>query len=202
MTGAAVSTLGDVLATETLAATDSQAARLDEVQFDLGEGPCWDAVRSGRSVVEPEVADSGMTRWPAFSAAIRDDGVCSIFAFPLMVGPLRLGAVDLYSLDSVTLDGRQVRQASAMADVIGRNVLRQALRSLEDLQPVADAHSRRAIQATGVVLAQLNVSAEDAHLVLQGHAFATGRSMMDVSKDVLDRTLAFHYVGDRIEVTS
>ncbi|WP_411721609.1 hypothetical protein [Mycetocola sp.] len=42
-TGVAISTLGAFLGNETVAATDEIAARLDELQFDLGEGPCWDA---------------------------------------------------------------------------------------------------------------------------------------------------------------
>ena len=47
VTGSAVSTVGGFLGSETVAASDEYAARLDELQFDLGEGPCWDAVRSG-----------------------------------------------------------------------------------------------------------------------------------------------------------
>ena len=50
ITGASVSTVGNFLGSETLSASDDVAARLDELQFDLGEGPCWDAVRSGRAL--------------------------------------------------------------------------------------------------------------------------------------------------------
>jgi hypothetical protein len=41
--GASVSSLGDFLGTETLGASDEVVAKIDELQFDLGEGPCWDA---------------------------------------------------------------------------------------------------------------------------------------------------------------
>ena len=101
--GAAVSTIGQVLGSETLAASDPRAARLDELQFDLGEGPCWDAMRSAYPVLVPTLRSTGPARWPAFTESVVRDGVSSVFAFPLTVGPLRFGAVDLYSAEPVSL---------------------------------------------------------------------------------------------------
>jgi hypothetical protein len=200
VTGAAVSTLGDFLGTETLSATDDRAARLDELQFDLGEGPCWDALRLSRPVLTPDVHDS-QTVWPAFSAALREQQVSSIFAFPLLVGSLRIGAIDLYSLDPVTLRESQTRQATAMADVIGRKVLRNALATVDVEEHPVSAYSRRLIhQATGMVLAQLELSADDARLVIHGHAFAVGKTMKEVAQDVLDGRLSFSHGDQGIEV--
>jgi GAF domain-containing protein len=200
VTGAAVSTLGDFLGTETLSATDDRAARLDELQFDLGEGPCWDALRLSRPVLAPDV-NNPQTFWPAFSPALREQQVSSIFAFPLVVGSLRIGAVDLYSLDPVTLHESHARQASAMADVIGRKVLRHALASVDVEEHPVSAYSRRLIhQATGMVLAQLELSADDARLVIHGHAFAVGKTMKEVAQDVLDGRLSFSHGDQGIEV--
>jgi hypothetical protein len=185
--------VGDLLGSETLAASDELAARLDELQFDLGEGPCWDALKSGRPVLEPDLRNHPNTSWPAFSAAILQDDVRSIFAFPLAVGPLRMGAIDLYSVAAVSLDRRQTRQADAMAGVVSRHVLRHALTAVgqEDLA-AGTAYSRRLLhQATGVVLAMLDISADDARLVIQGHAFAESRPVMDVAQDILDGRLNF-----------
>jgi GAF domain-containing protein len=191
VTGAAVSTLGDFLGSETLSATDDRAARLDELQFDLGEGPCWDALRLSRPVLEPDVNHPHIV-WPAFSPALLEQRVRSIFAFPLQVGSLRIGAVDLYSLEPVTLHESQTRQATAMADVIGRRVLRNALASVDVEEQPVSAYSRRLIhQATGMVLAQLELSADDARLVIHGHAFAVGKTMKEVAEDVLHGRLSF-----------
>jgi hypothetical protein len=202
VSGAAVSTVGNLLGSETLSASDEIAARLDELQFDLGEGPCWDAVRSGLPVLEPDVGRSPL-RWPAFTAASREDGLRSIFAFPLAVGPLRIGAVDLYSLQPVELNRTQVRQADAMAVVVGRHVLRHALSVVgRDYDDDGNAYSRRIVhQATGMVLAQLDLSPDDARLVIQGHAFATDRKMMEVAQDIIDGRLRFSNRNDGIEET-
>lgn len=201
ITGAAVSTLGDVFGSETLSATDDRAARLDELQFDLGEGPCWDALRSARPVAEASVRVAGRRRWPAFVSALEGEEISSLFAFPLLVGALRIGAVDLYSREPTSLNLDDEHRASALAFVISRHVLRLALdehaREESQQQPL----SRRVVhQATGVVLAQLDLSPDDARLVIQGQAFATGRTMTDVAEDVVSGRLRFTRHDDRIEV--
>ncbi len=50
------------------------------------------------------------------------------------------------------------------------------------------------------MLAQIDVSADDARLVIQGQAFASSRPMMDVAQDILDGRLRFTREGSRIEV--
>jgi hypothetical protein len=205
ISGAAVSTLGDLLGSETVSASDSAAARLDEMQFDLEEGPCWDALRTARPVAEPRLRGRGAARrWPAFVRAVQDEEVASIFAFPLAVGHLRFGAVDMYSAQGMSLDRAQTAQAGTLAGIIGKHVLRRALESMSvDDESDAGPHSRRVIhQATGVVLAQLDLAPEDARLVIHGHAFATGRSVMDVAEDIVGKKLRFSRDGGAIEVSS
>src|SRR4051795_11072818 len=88
VSGAAVSTIGELLGSETIAASDSLSARVDELQFDLGEGPCWDALSLGRPILEPDIRNRPRTVWPAFLPALLEHRVGSLFAFPLIVGPL------------------------------------------------------------------------------------------------------------------
>ena len=202
ISGAAVSTVGHPLGSETVSATDAVAARLDELQFDLGEGPCWDAVRKASMVAVPRFRADGARRWPAFADAVAGESIESLFAFPLSVGTLCLGAVDLYSISSpVALDDEQRRQAATLAGVVGRHVLSRALTTRsEGAEESAGPFSRRAAhQATGMVLAQLDTDPDDAMLVIQAHAFASGRRLMDVAADIIDRRLWFTRVDGRIE---
>lgn len=206
VTGAAVSTLGEFLGSETISASDAQAARLDEVQFDLGEGPCWDALATARPVLAPDLRAHPSTAWPAFSRAIVGDDLGAIFAFPLVIGPLRIGAVDLYSLRPTELTDEQSRQAGEMAEVVGRRVLRRAIMRMTQDPALDDkstsAFSRRVIhQATGMVLSQLDIPIDDARLVIEGHAFASNRSMMEVATDIVEGTLNFSVQADGIEAS-
>lgn len=202
VTGAAISTMGDFLGNETVSATDRLAARIDELQFDLGEGPCWDAMKLARPVFEPDVRTHPSGAWPAFSDAIRHDEVGAIFAFPLVIGPLRLGALDLYSTRPLTLNDLHVEQSAAFATVVSRLVLHRALQQVgRDESPEADVRfSRRTIhQATGMVLAQLNLPPDEARLVIQAHAFAVGRSMQEIAEDIVERRLNFSVSDNGIE---
>jgi hypothetical protein len=79
-----------------------------------------------------------------------------------------------------------------MAKVVARHLFSRRLdqvgRAYRDESP--HPHSRRVIhQATGMVLAQLDLSAADARLVIEGHAFATGATVMDVAQRIVDRDL-------------
>jgi len=191
--GAAVSTIGEFLGNETLSSTSPQAARVDELQFDLGEGPCWDAMRSARPVLRPDVA-SAAELWPAFTDAMVVEKIHSIYAFPLLVGSLRIGAVDIYSHQPLVLSETQARDASALAGVTGRYVLRHALENIqgevEGPEAITRGFPRRVVhQATGMVMAQLGLSADDATLVIQGHAFAASRSVMETAQAIVEREL-------------
>jgi GAF domain/ANTAR domain len=197
--GASVSTVGDFLGSETLAASDAVIAKIDQHQFDLGEGPCWDALATLAPVLEPDLRGRPRKVWPAFSQRLEDHGVAAIFAFPLAIGPLRIGAIDLYSTTPAELGDTATTETSALASIISRHVLRDALRSAGADPGPRGPFSRRSIhQATGFVVAQCGVSADDAYLLLQGHAFAEGESMEEIAGDVIAGRLVFTASGTTI----
>jgi hypothetical protein len=199
VSGAAVSTLGDALGSQTVSASDDLAARLDEMQFDLGEGPCWEAVRSRRPALYSDL-EQGVVGWADFAASAADAGVRSMFAFPLFVGPHPIGAVDLYSTSLTTLDDAAQERAVALGEVVSDRVLRTLIAPDQESTGI---YSRRVIhQATGIVLAQLGVTADDAHLILRGHAFAAGRPMREIADDILSGSLRFAVREGGIEAES
>ena len=205
VSGLSIATMGDLLGSETVSATDDVAARLDELQFDLGEGPCWDALVERRPVLEPDLRSAPERLWPAFSRALDDVPIGALFAFPLMLGPLALGAMDLYSGGAHVLSDRHSRRASELAQEVSRHLLRRAVSEVADdhlQEATADRFSRRRVhQATGMVLAQVGISPDDAELLIQGHAFARGVSMREVAEDVLAGRLSFATRPSGIEET-
>ncbi|WP_241973347.1 GAF and ANTAR domain-containing protein [Cryobacterium sp. TMT2-15-1] len=194
VTGVAISTLGAPFGTETVCASDASAARLDELQFDLGEGPCWEALTTRRPVLNSDIRHHGNPAWPVFTQSIDETDVGSVFAFPMVVGTLDIGAVDLYSRRPRTLTGVQIADATMLVKIAARQVLRRVLLS-HTMKPDPDAdegYSRRVVhQATGMVLAQLNVGASDALLILQGYAFSHARTVREVADDVVARKVDF-----------
>lgn len=195
VSGAAVSTLGDPLGSETVCASDGVSAHLDELQLDLGEGPCWEALSTRRPVFEPDVQGSIETSWPLARLALYETGLGAVFAFPLIVATVNVGAIDLYSTTPATMSRQQITDATLLSAILARQVLRRALVKSNGMGEDADAdgiYSRREVhQATGMVLAQMRVSPEDALLILRAHAFATGRTVRDVAAAVVARELDF-----------
>ncbi|OII14590.1 GAF and ANTAR domain-containing protein [Curtobacterium sp. MCBA15_008] len=199
--GVSVSAFGGLVASETISASDDVAFRIDEIQFDLTEGPCWTALRNEAPVLEEDVVGRPNQSWPAFNDAVREEPVRAVFAFPIVFGPFPLGAVDVYAPRPTSLAPEQVQHGASLATAVGRRVLRRALRAIDDEVPEdRSPFSRRVVhQATGVVLAQLDISPDDAYLLIQGHAFARRTSMRQVAEEVLDGTVRFEQHGGLIE---
>lgn len=203
MGGVSISTFGELCPSETVSATDEVATRIDEIQLDLSEGPCWTALATDAPVLETDLVQRPNAAWPAFNDAVRSEPVGAVFAFPVAFGPFPLGAVDVYVPEPATIEDDTVRQAMTLASAVSRRVLRRALRSIADEDDALldrSPSSRRVVhQATGVVLAQLDISPEDAYLLLQGHAFARRTTMRRVAEEILDGTVRFEKRGDLIE---
>ncbi|PPF42755.1 hypothetical protein C5B85_15665 [Pseudoclavibacter sp. AY1F1] len=123
VTGATVSTIGDPLGNATVSASNEVAARVDELQFDLREGPCWDAVATRKPVLTENMTALPPHRWPAFTAAVSREPVGALFAFPMLVGPRAIGAVHMYSSKPAGFSPMQVRQAVVLSALLARHVL-------------------------------------------------------------------------------
>ncbi|WP_374008407.1 GAF and ANTAR domain-containing protein [Leifsonia sp. LS-T14] len=192
---AAVSTLGSPFGSETVCASDPRAARLDELQIDYGIGPCWDALSTRKPVFAADLDDASRSAWPELGESLKDSGVKSVYAFPLVVGRLDVGAVDLYATTPAALSPRSIAQASTLADIVATQVVRRAISQLPSSEDDATDHSgfsrREVHQATGMIIAQMRVNPDDALLMLRAHAFAAGRSVREVAADVVARTLSF-----------
>ncbi len=195
MTHAAVSTLGPPFGSETVCASDAQAARLDELQIDFGVGPGWDALATKAPSIDFDLHDETTSRWPLLHEAIGRTGIQSVYAFPLTIGTLNVGAVDLYAATPAALTPALISQALVLADVVATQVVRQAV----DRLPITDDDnweqaffSRREVhQATGMVIAQMQVGAENALALLRAHAFASGRTVRQIAADLVGRRIDF-----------
>ncbi|MHA6623151.1 GAF and ANTAR domain-containing protein [Pseudonocardia sp. DLS-67] len=207
--GAALSLLTASVSRETLWATDATAELLEDLQFTLNEGPCMEAATTGNPVLVPDLHhDTETARWPIFAAEVaQQTPVGALFALPLQWGTVNLGVLDLHRSTPGELGADQWRDAVAAADTAAVMLLGQRT----DPQPHGPAapgsnghrdsaggwldhalgHRAEIHQATGMVLAQLGISATDALARLRAHAFVHQRLLIDVARDVVDRRLVF-----------
>ena len=209
--GAAISLLTASVHRETLAATDATAATLEDLQYTLGEGACIDAAVSGRPVLVSDVHDPARTaRWPVFAAAVTEQtSARALFALPLQLGTINLGVLDLYRDTPGPLRDPALRDVVAATDtatllLLGRQLVggtdHHAEEQLDRVGAAPDgeldrdglAEGRAEVhQATGMIIAQLDIPAQDAFVRLRAYAFAHHRPLGEVARDVVARRLVF-----------
>src|SRR5436190_917582 len=176
-----------------ICATDSVSALIEQLQYDLGEGPSVDAYHLDEPVLEPDLARPRTSRWVAFTAPALAAGVRAVFGFPLQVGAVRLGALNLYCDRPGPLTDDQHANAMVMARIAAETVVvLQANappgRIAAELEASADF--RYVVhQATGMVAAQLDVSVAHALIRLRAYAFGNDRPLVSVAEDVVARRL-------------
>jgi GAF domain len=174
-----------------IAATDGAAMELEELQFNLGEGPCVDASQTGRPVLQPDLARTAPLRWPAFAGGALEAGVRALFAFPLRVGAIRVGVLDLYRDRAGPLSTDELAEALSFADAATLLLLHeQASTAASSAVPVLDDRAE-VHQATGVVSVQAAVGLAEALVLLRARAFADQRPLGDLARDVLTGTVSF-----------
>ena len=121
ITGAGVTLIAPGMAPRYCAASDPAALSFEQLQTDLGQGPCLTAYESGRLVAVPDlVADE---RYPEFGPAAVSSGLAAVFTFPLRHGDGRLGALDLYRDTPGELDPKDLVAAQTLADVAAAYLL-------------------------------------------------------------------------------
>lgn len=195
ITGAAVSLFGGSAVETLVSATDELAARLDELQFNLGEGPRWRALQTRLPVLLPDAQSPIDHEWPMFRRAIQGTRAAALFVFPLTVGAVDLGVVELYHITPGTLSRYDQAMAAVLAGETSWHLLRRILNlSSPETDPVLEPGlmSRREIhQATGMVLAQSGTTAAESLLLLRAHAFAHDLTLKETAAAVLEGRLSF-----------
>ena len=202
VTGVGLALMTDDGHAGTVAVSDGPAGTMEELQFSLGEGPCVECSNTGRPVLQPDLARTGPGRWPGFCGGALEAGILAVFAFPLRVGGIRVGVLDLYRDQAGELSDEELTEALAFADAATALLLRL------QAQPSGDASGLGAIpviedraevhQATGMISVQAGVGMAEALVRLRARAYANDRPIVDLARDVLDRVTRFSdaYDGD------
>jgi hypothetical protein len=174
-----------------LGATDAVGDRIEDLQYELGEGPCVAAFSDGEPVLVPDLhARDVQARWPMFIREVVATGARALFAFPLQVGTIGIGVLDIYRLHAGPLD--EIPEALAIADAVTTALLNyqsQTPPQEADLFDVSWRNHAVVHQATGALAAQEEISTADALARLRAHAFRASRPVHAVAADVMNRKL-------------
>ncbi|WP_198663266.1 GAF and ANTAR domain-containing protein [Jiangella endophytica] len=176
----------------TICFTDDVIARVENLQDVLGEGPCADAYRSGRTVVAGIGAGDAARTWPLFAeAALRATGPLTVAAVPVPVCGDVLGVLSAYRTGTghpAPASGLTTHLATA----VGMTLLHEL--DLDHAEVAAEptgvwAGRAEVHQATGFLVARLGLSPDDALALLRARAYVADIALGEIARQVLDRAV-------------
>ncbi|MCB7135839.1 GAF and ANTAR domain-containing protein [Cellulosimicrobium marinum] len=191
--GGAITLAPDESARWTVCASDELAGTLEDLEDVLGEGPGQEAARTGAGVVLrlSDDADGGLAEFVHQARGVA--GPTTLYSWPLLPSPGSVGVLTVHQADDVPLaladDERRI-----LADAVGAALLHDTVTvagAASSWRPRATVH-----QATGMVVAQLGVSPDDALALLRAHAFADSTTLAELATSVVERRYDFSRADD------
>jgi hypothetical protein len=166
---------------DTIAPTDPLVLDIDGKQYELKEGPCYDAAVETAHVISPDLATD--KRFPGYGPYVVSKGIRAQAGLRLFDAPASQGALNIYS-----------RRAGAFEDfsTIAELFAHQAAVAIGYAREIADLndalHTRTTIgQAVGIIMERYELNDERAF------AFLTRLSQ---HRNVKLRTIAAEIVAD------
>ncbi len=153
----------------TVASSDAEASRYDEVQYGHDTGPCLTSMRTDAIVLVEDLSQE--ERFGDYRAHALALGVRSALSLPLSGGESAVGAINLYAQQPHAFGAEEVEEGRRFADEASR-ALTMAVRLAQHAELSAQlqaALTSRAVidQAIGVIMGQNRCDAEEAFAVLR-----------------------------------
>lgn len=168
----------------TLAATDEKVRTSDRIQAELGEGPCFDAIRNREQTHRIEDMTAGSQQWPAYAPRACELGFGSTMGFLLFTdGRDSLGALNLYSTRP-----KAFTEGSELAGWLLASHAAVALssaRTHDQLQHAMDTRHNIG-EAVGILRERHNLTEEQALAVLREASQDHNTKLRDVARTVTE----------------
>ncbi|GIE36644.1 transcriptional regulator [Actinoplanes italicus] len=169
-----------------MAASDESAKLLELLQLQQQAGPCLDAFRTGRAVVNTDLfAGAAAEAWPDFARSATDLGFHAVHAFPLRLRDEIIGAMGLFSRTIGDLDDSDVRIVQALADIAAISLLQERTISRAEVlteQLQSALNSRIVIeQAKGAIAQRYEIDVDAAFQMIRSYARRNNRRLGEVS---------------------
>ncbi len=167
---------------ESPAVSDPLVARGDELQYELGEGPCLDAIHDSSLVEARDVAAD--SRWPRWAPKVADElGVRSMLCVQLYTSETAHGALNMYATTPDAFGTEDHHLASTFAAVAAAAI--SAARTEEQLQSAVQTRTLIG-QAQGILMERFTLSASRAFAVLSRVSQDSNVKLVDVARQIVD----------------
>lgn len=176
-----------------LVASSSEAMRVLEVfELQAEQGPCLDAYHTGEHVAHENLR-AGAGRWPQFATVALQAGFQAVFALPLRLRDMTIGAMNLVNTHQTPMAERDVIVARAFADLAAISVMQH--RAVTETQRVNEqlsgALTSRIVieQAKGMISERAHVDLAEAFEQLRSYARNNNRRLTEVAQATISGDL-------------
>ncbi|MFG2143988.1 ANTAR domain-containing protein [Streptomyces sp. NPDC048696] len=174
--------------------SDETSARLEDLQFVLGQGP---GLSFQYETAVRKVPDLGLLldqQWPQYAAEAGKLGIAALFIWPVHIGAVQMGTMTGYRRTAGSLSTEQSAQGWLVADALAQHVLDHWPASTDDVDGpgragAVDLHRAEVHQATGILSVRLGVSLTEALDRLRAQTYACGGSLADTAHALIQREL-------------
>jgi GAF domain-containing protein len=184
---ASVTMVTDHKELETQAPTDPITIKIDQAQYDTGEGPCLSALWEAAVVRADDIATDD--RWPTWAEQVRGLGVGSMLSFVLFVRGDTLGALNTYAAKPWAYEPE-----SESVGMVFASHAAIALSGAEEIAQLRQAASSRDVigQAKGILMERYDLDADsDAFNLLVRASQTSHIKLHDVARQIVDRRREF-----------
>ncbi|MGW6289858.1 GAF and ANTAR domain-containing protein [Streptomyces sp. NPDC055107] len=169
-----------------LAPSEPLVVELDQLQYRLGQGPCFDAARHAVKERVFRIADFTQVelRWPHFVPEALKLGVGSMMGFLLLTDDDDFGALNFYSREPGAFTGDSETAGVLLASHAA--VALSAARTHAQMeQAVATRHQIG--QAMGILMARHHIAENEAFNVLRRYSQDHNVKLRDIARQVCEQ---------------
>lgn len=165
----------------TRAASDDVVRRANQLQYELGEGPCLDTLRDEETLVSNDL--SADLRWPHWAPKVQHElGAGSMISVLLYTRRCSYGALSLYGDRPQAFDGDDLAAAQVLA---GHLAVSMAAGREIDQRGAAIASRTIIGQAEGILMERFDFDADRAFDYLRRVSCDTNRKLASVAEDLV-----------------
>jgi GAF domain-containing protein len=166
---------------DTPTATHEELRRIDQWQYEIGEGPCLEALRQEDVITSGDLANDD--RWPKWGQQIaRELGVQSSLSYRLFTTGRSLGALNLFSRRTNAFTDEDVLDGLALA----AHVAVALAAAMKEDQLLHGLRTRTTIgQAQGILMERFDIDADHAFDVLRRVSSQSNRKLRDVAAELV-----------------
>lgn len=168
---------------QSAASTDEVPAELDDLQFDLDEGPCLDAATGPPVIVAGDVGSD--ERWPLYGPrCVETSGIRSMLCLRMPLGGEDHAGMNFYSSQVDAFGDEDITAGSLLipfAALVQQADLHHG--DVDNLSTALDS-SRMIGTAIGILMTTHRVREDEAFAMLRRTSMSLNRKLRDVAADV------------------